>query len=80
MSLRAFTCINANAVSCVCLRACSRVGLIKTQNAFARKKIAKLKHSLGSETSHFVSRNFQDVLYMPTSSHIHVRMHTNDVT
>ena len=38
MSLRAFTHINANAVSCVPLRACSRAGLIKMQNVFARKK------------------------------------------
>ena len=48
VSLRAFTRINANVV--VCVRACTRASLIKTQNAFARKKIAKLKCTLGSET------------------------------
>ena len=43
VSLHLFTCINANAVSyvrlraCVCVRACLRAELIKTQNAFARK-------------------------------------------
>ena len=38
VSLRACTHINGNAVSCVRLRACYRAGLIKSQNAFARKK------------------------------------------
>ena len=37
VSLRLFTCKNANAVSYVRLRACLRADLIKTQNAFARK-------------------------------------------
>ena len=38
VSLRLFTCINANAVSYVrCVRACLHAELIKTQNAFARK-------------------------------------------
>ena len=37
VSLRLFTCINANAVSYVRLRACLRAEVIKTQNAFARK-------------------------------------------
>ena len=45
MSLRAFTRINANAVSCVHLRAC----LIKPKTR-VRTKIAKLKRTLGSET------------------------------
>ena len=38
MSLRACTRINGNTVSCVRLRAGYRTGLIKSQNAFARKK------------------------------------------
>ena len=33
-----FTSINANTVSCVHLCACLHAGLIKMQNAFARKK------------------------------------------
>ena len=37
VSLRLLTCINANAVSYVRLRACLRAELIKTQNTFARK-------------------------------------------
>ena len=45
MSLRVFTRINGNAVSYMRLRVCSRAGLIETQNAFARKQIAKLKHT-----------------------------------
>ena len=54
-SLRVFIRINANAVSCVRLRACSHTGLIKTQNVFARKN---RKTQL-----HFGFRNFHDVLY-----------------
>ena len=42
-------------LACVCV--CSRVGLIKTQNTFARKKNRKTK-------AHFGFRNFQDVLYI----------------
>ena len=52
----AFKRINANAVSCVRLRACSRAGLIKTQNAFVRKN--------RKTQTHFGFRNFQDVLYI----------------
>ena len=55
-SVRAFTRINANAVSYVRLRACSRVGLIKTQNTFACKKKSQ-------NSKHFGFRNFQDILY-----------------
>ena len=60
VSLRAFTRINANAVSCVRLHACSRTGLIKTQNAFASKN--------RKTQTHFGFRNFQDVLYIPVAS------------
>ena len=42
-------------LACMRLRACSRAGLIKTQNAFARKN-RKIQ-------THFGFRNFQDVLY-----------------
>ena len=55
---REFACIRTykckhnflRAFAYVRLRACSYTGLIKTQNVFARKKIAKLKHTFGSET------------------------------
>ena len=52
----AFTRINANAVSCVRLRACSRAGLIKKRKTRLRAKNHKIQ-------THFVFRNFQDVLY-----------------
>ena len=59
VSLRLFTCINANAVSyvrlraCVCLHACLRVELIKT----------RLRAKYFNTQTHFGFRNFQDVLY-----------------
>ena len=52
--LRACVCVRAFA--CVRLRACYRAGLIKTQNAFARKN--------RKTQTHFGFRNFQDVLYI----------------
>ena len=60
VSLRAFTRINANTVSCMHLRACSHAGLIKTQTRL-RAKIRKTQ-------THFGFWNFQDVLYI----HVHV--------
>ena len=72
VSLRAFTSINANAVSCMCLRVCSRAGLIITQKRICAQKIAKLK-------THFGFRNFQDVLYTYiycTCIYVHVPVRT----
>ena len=54
---REFACVHThkwNAVSCV--GACYRAGLIKSQNAFARKN--------RKTQTHFGFRNFQDVLYI----------------
>ena len=56
VSLRLFTCINANAVSYVRLCACLRAELIKTQNALHAKYF--------NTQTHFGFRNFQDVLYI----------------
>ena len=47
---REFACVHTYKCKCSFLRACSRAGLIKKQNAFVRKKTAKLKRTLGSET------------------------------
>ena len=44
------------AFACVRLRACLRVDLIKTQNAFVPKYF--------NTQTHFGFRNFQDVLYI----------------
>ena len=50
LDLREFACVHTHKCKRSLLRACSCAGLIKMQNAFARKKIAKLKRTLGSET------------------------------
>ena len=61
---REFACVHTHkcilrAFACMHLRACSRAGLIKTQNAFVRKN--------HKTQTHFGFRNFQDVLYIVTS-------------
>ena len=44
-----FACVHTHKCKRSFLRACSRVGLIKMQNAFARKKLQN-SNTLGSET------------------------------
>ena len=51
---REFACIHTHKYKRSFLRACSRTGLIKTQNAFVHKN-CKIQ-------THFGFRNFQDVL------------------
>ena len=56
METQSLACVCVRAFACVHLRAFYRAGLIKSQNAFARKNL--------KTQMHFGFRNFQDVLYI----------------